>query len=99
MTLPEGRWEKGKTTQVQKCIYRLQQSGRKWDERLTLHFGSYQFLTSNFVPCILIQRTEPFFIAIYVDDIILDGPSGPMMNNIKNTLKSEFDVTDLGDPH
>jgi hypothetical protein len=34
-----------------------------------------------------------------VDDITLYGPGGLMMNNVKNTLKSEFEVTDLGDLH
>jgi hypothetical protein len=32
-----------------------------------------------------------------VDDITLYGPGGPMMKNVKNSLKSEFEVTDLGD--
>jgi hypothetical protein len=34
-----------------------------------------------------------------VDDIRLYGPGGAMMNNVKNTLKSEFEVTNLGDLH
>jgi hypothetical protein len=63
------------------------------------HFVSYGFVTSNFDPCVLTHKTEAFFIAIYVDDITLYGPGGPMMKNVKNTLKSEFEVTDLGDLH
>jgi hypothetical protein len=39
------------------------------------------------------------FIAIYVDDITVYGPGGPMMKNVKNTLKSKFEVMDLGDLH
>jgi hypothetical protein len=34
-----------------------------------------------------------------VDDITLYGPGGLMMKNVKNTLKSEFEVIDLGDLH
>jgi hypothetical protein len=34
-----------------------------------------------------------------VDDITLYGPGSPMMNNIKNTLTSKFEITDLGDLH
>jgi hypothetical protein len=63
------------------------------------HFISNGFITSNFDPCVLTHKTEAFFIAIYVDDITLYSPGGPMMNNVKNTLKSEFDVMDLGDLH
>ena len=39
------------------------------------------------------------FIAIYVDDLSLCGPKGPVMDNLKDLLKSEFKVTDLGDLH
>jgi hypothetical protein len=99
MTLPEGCREKVKTARLRKYIYSLKQSGLKWYQRLTLHFLSYGFVTSNKDPCILIHMTEALFIAIYVDDITVHGPSGPIMNNVKNTLKSEFEVTDLGDLH
>jgi hypothetical protein len=34
-----------------------------------------------------------------VEDITIYSPSDLMMKNIKNTLKSEFGVTDLGDLH
>jgi hypothetical protein len=34
-----------------------------------------------------------------VDDIRLYRTGGPLMNNVKNTLTSEFEVTDLGDLH
>ena len=36
---------------------------------------------------------------ICVDDITLDGLGGPMMENVKYTLKSDFKVIDLGDLH
>jgi hypothetical protein len=63
------------------------------------HFISYGIFTSNVDPCVLTHKTEAFFIAIYVDDITLYSPGSRMMNNVKNTLKSEFEVTDLGDLH
>ena len=39
------------------------------------------------------------FIAIYIDDLSLFGPKGPVMDNLKDLLKSEFKVTNLGDLH
>src|SRR5258705_10594444 len=39
------------------------------------------------------------FIAVYVDDLSLFGPKGLVMDNLKDLLKSEFKVTDLGDLH
>src|SRR5258707_8293604 len=38
-------------------------------------------------------------IAVYVDDLSLFGPKGRVMDNLKDLLKSEFKVTDLGDLH
>jgi hypothetical protein len=61
------------------------------------HFVSYRFVTSNFDLCILTRKIEAFFITNYMDDITLYSSGGPMMKNVKNTLKSEFEVTDLGD--
>ena len=64
----------------------------------------YGFVISNFDPCILMFKSDNdtnniLFIAVYVDDISLFGPKGPVMDNLKDLLKSEFKVTDLGDLH
>jgi hypothetical protein len=99
MTLPEGHWEKGKTARLRKCIYGLKQSRRKWYERLTKHFESSGFAISNFDLYVLVHKSEPFFIAVYIYDITLYGHPGPMMKHVKKALKYEFNVTDLGDLH
>jgi hypothetical protein len=99
MTLSEGHREKAKTVRLRKYIYGFTQSGRKWYERLTKHFESSGFAISNFDPYVLVHKSEPFFIAVYVDDITLYRHPGPMMKHVKKPLKSEFDVTDLGDLH
>ena len=39
------------------------------------------------------------FIAVYVDDLLLFRPKGPVMYNLKDLLKSEFKITDLGNLH
>src|SRR5258705_8130025 len=39
------------------------------------------------------------FIALYVDDLSLFRLKGPIMDKVKDLLKSEFKVTDLGDLH
>jgi hypothetical protein len=82
LTQPEGHGEKSKTIRFRKCIYSLKQSSQKWYQQLTHYFVSYEFVSSNFDLCVLTYRTELFFIAIYVDNITLYGPSGPMMKNV-----------------
>src|SRR5258705_5777456 len=43
--------------------------------------------------------TNILFIAVYVDDLSLFGPKGLVIDNLKDLLKLEFKVTDLGDLH
>jgi hypothetical protein len=63
------------------------------------HFVSYRFIASNFDPFILTHKTEAFFIAIYVDNIILYSLGGPMIKYNTNIPKSLVKVIDLGDLH
>ena len=39
------------------------------------------------------------FIAVYVDNLLLFGLKGPLIDNLKDFLKLEFKVNDLGDLH
>src|SRR5258706_3647718 len=92
---------------LNKCIYSLKQSPREWYHRLIDFLTPYGFVVSNFDPCVLIFKSDNdtryndtnniLFIAVYVDDLSLFGPKGPVMDNLKDLLKSEFKVTDLGD--
>ena len=87
---------------LHKCIYGLKQSLREWYYRLIDFLTPYRFVVSNFDPCVLMFKSNNdtnnmLFIAIYVDDLSLFRPKGPVMDNLKDLLKSEFKVTDLGD--
>ena len=99
---------------LNKCIYGLKQSPREWYHRLIDFLTPYRFVVSNFNPCILMFKSNIdrhnginnnnnannlLFIAVYVDDLWLFGPKGLVIDNLKDLLKSEFKVTDLGDLH
>src|SRR5258706_14368636 len=104
MQLPEGSRVNGMCGKLNKCIYSLKQSPREWYHRLIDFLTPYGFVVSNFDPCILMFKSDIdtnniLFIAVYVDDLLLFGPKGPVMDNLKDLLKSEFKVTDLGDLH
>src|SRR5258705_5056844 len=45
------------------------------------------------------DKNNVLFIAVYVNNLSLFGPKGLVMDNLKDLLKSEFKVTDLGDLH
>jgi hypothetical protein len=57
------------------------------------------YIPTHFDPCIFILTTGPQFLAIYIDNISIYGPADSTMDYIKRALKSEFEVTDLGDIH
>ncbi len=70
---------KSKVVKLNKCLYGLRQSGRKWFELLRATFNNIGFKTSQFDSCIFYKPKEnpvnndnfpEMWIAIYVDDIV-----------------------------
>ena len=99
MHLPEGSRIDGKVCKLKKCIYGLKQSPREWHSWLTTFLTPYGFSPTAFDPCVLIHESKELIIAIYVDDLSLWGAKGLLMDSTKQLLKSEFQVTELGDLH
>src|SRR5258705_13899332 len=115
MQLPEGSQIDGMCGKLNKCIYSLKQSPQEWYHRLIDFLTPYRFVVSNFDPCVLMFKSNNdtryndtnndndtnnvLFIAVYVDELSLFGPKGRVMDTLKDLLKSEFKVTDLGDLH
>jgi hypothetical protein len=99
MRLPEGRREPEKVAKLHKCLYGLKQSPREWYSRLADYLRTQGYIPSHFDPCVFVLTTGIQYIAVYVDDITIYGPANSTMDSIKRALKSEFQVTDLGDVH
>ena len=98
MRLPPGNEIPESCTCLNKSIYGLKQSPRQWYQRLTGFLIPLGFVTANFDPCVLIHKDYLLIIAIYVDDITIAGLGGSGSNreSLKKSLKSEFDLSDLG---
>jgi hypothetical protein len=99
MRLPLGSRIDGKVCKLKRCLYGLKQSPREWYSRLTNDLLPYGFALSAYDPCVLIHSSGNLFLAIYVDDISIFGPSDDLTENLITTLKTEFDVKDLGKIH
>ena len=50
---------------------------------------------TSFDPCVMVHVGNQIIIAIYVDDISIFG-TNPLRNELKESLKKEFDLSDLG---
>jgi hypothetical protein len=83
-----------------KTIYGLKQAGREWNKQLDdkLKQHGYKRLRSD--PCMYVQWEENniAIITVWVDDLLLFASSEKMMQHMKDTISSEWEVTDLGKP-
>lgn len=85
---------------LKKSIYGLKQSPRCWNSTLHNQLKSMGFLQTTSDPCIYRDSGgEPFFIGVYVDDIILAGDSQAKMKEVKEALAQKFDIKDMGKLH
>ena len=84
---------------LKKSLYGLKQSSRAWYERLDSYLVSLGFTESEADSNIYIYRNNTRFIilAIYVDDtLLITNDDITLLDKTKQSLYSEFDMTDLG---
>ena len=86
-------------TKLNKCIYGLKQSLREWYSRLTSHLIPLGLNIKSFDPYVLVNKKFNTYIAIYIDDLTLYSLPSRFIEDTINSLKTEFEVTDLGTVH
>ncbi|KAI1001633.1 Retrovirus-related Pol polyprotein from transposon [Podosphaera aphanis] len=96
MELPPGLRTPEKCVMLKKCIYGLKQSGREWYSCISNSLQQKNFEIATFDPCVFIHPTEKIFIAIYVDDILIFGPNNNFRENLKTSIRKDFECKDLG---
>ena len=103
MEQPDGYIQPGKENLVcklQKSLYGLKQSPRCWNTAFQEYMEVIQFKQSTADPCIYVKMTDAIAIlAVYVDDLIVMASTLEEMQQIKETLKSRFQMKDLGKLH
>ena len=105
MTLPLGyqtsqvprKWEK-LSCKLNKSIYGLKQASRQWFLKFAATISSHGFIQSKADYSLITKGSGSTFVAllVYVDDILLTGPSPSAINSAKDTLKTHFKLKDLG---
>ena len=101
MTLPKGLNTRDKhlVCKLKKSLYGLKQSSRAWYERLDSYLVSLGFTKSEADANIYIYKGDTQFIilAIFVDDtLLITNDEIILLGKTKQSLHSEFDMTDLG---
>jgi hypothetical protein len=79
---------------LRKALYGLKQAPRIWYQTLTNFLRNLGFepITADFG---IFVRSN-MYIAVYVDDLLIVGPSIAEIKKIKRSLRNRFQMTDLG---
>lgn len=103
MALPEGFKDNKDTKYVyklNKSLYGLKQASKCWNEIFHTYITKLGFQRSDNDYCLYIntQSDEGLsYLILYVDDILIASKHLYEVNNIKDNLKKEFDMTDGGE--
>jgi hypothetical protein len=101
MKQPEGCEDgTGRVCWLIKTLYGLKQSGYEWNKQLDEKLRKHGHIRLYSDPCAYVRWDGDDFviITVWVDDLLLFASSDWMMEHMKNSLRSEWELTDLGEP-
>jgi hypothetical protein len=98
MTPPDGLGlPEGSTLQVIKALYGLKQSGRVWYKRIRDLLKSLGLEHTDSDWSVFVNAKRTLFVGVYVDDLVITGPSLDAIKGLKTALSAAFPVKDLGE--
>ena len=99
---PPGFISKGneqKVLKLRKALYGLKQAPRDWNKSIDtfLHSVGFQkYSVEHGVYVKTVSSTEILLICLYVDDLLITGSGSASIESLKQSLKMEFEMTNLG---
>lgn len=100
MEQPKGFETANMVCKLNRALYGLKQSPRCWYERLNNFLIQNEFSRSNSDHCLYIKGNhieKSMFLLVFVDDMIIACRHEEEIIFIKNKLKKEFDMQDMGE--
>ena len=88
-----------KVYKLKKALYGLKQAPRAWYSRIDIFLHQNGFHRSKSEPTLYLKMQEleeMLIVCIYVDDIIYTGSSKKLIENFKELMMKEFEMSDLG---
>ena len=101
MHQPEGYEDgTGQVCELIKTLYGLKQSGCEWNKELDEKLKKFGFQRLRSDPCIYIKQDnkDVAIITVWVDDLLLFASSDKLIEQTKSDLRTEWEITDLGEP-
>ena len=89
---------KGKVLKLKKALYGLRQSAQCWYTKFNSVMKKYNFSRCENDVCLYTKSTNHgiIYILLYVDDLIIASPNFGLIKTMKENLKQEFKIKDLG---
>lgn len=94
----EKKGAEGKVYKLKKALYELKQAPRAWYSKIESYFVKEGF-ERCFCEHTLFIKTEGgsfLVVSLYVDDLIFTGNDESMFARFKDSMRKEFDMSDLG---
>ncbi|WVZ14421.1 hypothetical protein V8G54_011987 [Vigna mungo] len=91
--------EEEKVYKLKKALYGLKQAPRTWCSKIEGYFLKEGFEKCDFEHALFLKSEEggkSLIVSLYVDDLVFTGNCGKMMVHFKESMKNEFDMSDLG---
>lgn len=95
-------YKSGKThCKLKKSLYGLKQSGRQWFLKLDEKLRMLGLKPSTADPCVytLGDGEDIVILTVYVDDLVLASKNNSKLTNLRENLKKEFKMKDMGQIH
>ncbi|GAA5887223.1 hypothetical protein JCM3774_005659, partial [Rhodotorula dairenensis] len=101
MRIPEGidsNEFSGKVLKLDQALYGLKQAGRVWNHRIHATLEGLGYSRTKSDACIYVCREggQYHYIALYVDDLLFVSPNLDEIQRVKDGLKREYGIKDLG---
>ena len=102
--IPEGVAPVGEGNRVwklRKCLYGLKQSPRMWNMTIdrVLHEMGFERLVTEHGIYVVGEGDAKIFLALYVDDLLIVWSSKESLDEVKERLKDNFKMKDMGSAH
>jgi len=85
---------------LKKALYGLKQAPREWYNNMNGFLLSINFQRLSEESCLYFRRDDNdgtiCIISLYVDDLLIAGSSLVIINRVKNQLKNNYDIKELG---
>ncbi|CAI7772559.1 unnamed protein product [Closterium sp. NIES-53] len=88
----------GTQWQLRRPDYGLRQAPREWHNTLRTTLTALDFFPSSADPSLFVRRgSTPFFILVYLDDLVFATPNRRALTSMKEELQRRHNCTDLGE--